>query len=98
MFNRDNLTGLFLLGICGVGAAVLVGAIARGERLVWTGPAWLAILLTVLFFGAIVFGMIANFRGRAKGDGGGTAWPDPRTGRTGQPGGWRRWFRRDRSS
>ncbi len=98
MFDRDNLTGLFLLGICGIGAAVLIGAISRGERLVWTGPSWLAIVLTVLFFGAIIFGMVTNFRRRGEGDGGGRAWPDPNTGRRGRPGGWRRWFRRDRAS
>ncbi|MDQ3513768.1 MAG: hypothetical protein M3462_08910 [Chloroflexota bacterium] len=99
MFDRENLTGVFLLGICAIGGAVLVGAIVRGERLTWTGPSWLAILLTVLFFGAVVFGMVANFRKRSGGEGnaGGPAWPDPRTGRTGQPGGWRRWFRRDRT-
>jgi len=96
MFDRDNLPGVFMLGVCAIGGAYLVAAIVRGERLTWTGPAWLGILLTVAFFGAIAYGLFANFR-RRSGDGS-PAWPDPRTGPASRPRGWRRWFRRDRAS
>ncbi|MGI8643783.1 MAG: hypothetical protein ACR2LS_06680 [Thermomicrobiales bacterium] len=88
MFDRENIVGLLLVALCGAAAVIMTVAIVTGQRLRWTGPTWLAVLLGVIFFGALIYGMLAN---RRRSEDGSPAWPDPRSG---QKGGWRRWFRR----
>jgi hypothetical protein len=88
MFDRENIVGLLLLAVCGGAAVILAVAISTGTRLRWTGPWWLAIVLGVLFFASLLYGLFTNRRGSS---GGSPAWPDPRSG---QRSGWRRWFRR----
>lgn len=89
MFDRENIVGLLLVALCGAAAVIMIVAIMTGQTLRWTGPTWLAILLGGVFFAVLIGGMVANRR--RSGDGS-AAWPDPRSG---QRGGWRRWFRRD---
>ncbi|MGH2533291.1 MAG: hypothetical protein ACRDJW_13410 [Thermomicrobiales bacterium] len=84
MFDRENIIGLLLLGLCLVVGGMMVYAIATGTRFRYTGPEWLVWVLLVVFAGGILFGLVAGRGGRR--------WPDPLSGR----GGWRRWFRRDR--
>lgn len=72
MFDRDNLIGYVLLGLCAVAGGVLIISIATGTRLRYTGPGWLGLVLMALFLGGIIFGLRGSGRGR---------WPDPRTGR-----------------
>jgi hypothetical protein len=84
MFDRENIVGLLLLGLCVAVGAVMVYSIATGTRFRYTGPEWLIWVLMILFLGGIGYGL---FAGR-----GGRRWPDPRSGR----GGWRRWFGRGR--
>ncbi len=87
MFDRENLIGFLLLGLCAVVGGVLVYSIATGTRFRYTGPAWLAWVLGIGFFAAILYGWFSARRA-----GGGPSWPDPRVGRRR---GWRRWFGRD---
>ena len=82
MFNdRDNLIGvLFLVGI-GALAAILLRAIATGERLRLDLDPAVSTVLAVLFFGLILFGMgRAGMFSRFFGRRGGRQWPDPQTG------------------
>lgn len=72
MFDRENLVGLLLLGLCAAGAGVLLFGIATGTRWEYTGPGWLSIVLGVVFVGALIYGFVTRPGGR---------WPDPRTGR-----------------
>lgn len=88
VFDRENIVGLLLVALCGAAAVIMLTAIITGRTLRWTGPSWLAILVGVLFFGALIGGMIGN---RRRSDDGSPTWPDSRSG---QRGGWRRWFRR----
>ena len=82
--NRDNLIGGLFLVLMGVLAAILVRAIITGERPdISFGPT-VNIVLAVLFFGGIAYGVwqsgfFSRFRG--DGSGGGRQWPDPQTGR-----------------
>lgn len=89
MFERDNLIGMVLLGLCAVVGGALVFSILTGYEWEYNGPAWLGWVLAIVFLGGVIFGVVSNFR-----RGGGNAWPNPNSGRGG---GWRRWFRRDRS-
>lgn len=84
MFERENIIGLLLLGLCVAIGAVMVYAIATDTEIRYTGPDWLAVVLTGLFLGGLVYGRVAGRGGRR--------WPDPLSGR----GGWRRWFGRNR--
>lgn len=72
MFDRENVIGLLLLGLCAAAGGVLLYGIATGTRWEYTGPGWLAVVLGVVFFGAILYGVVTRPGGR---------WPDPRTGR-----------------
>lgn len=86
MFDRDDLIGLLLLGLCVAVGGVLVYGIATGTRFRFDGPGWLGWVLLILFLGAGLYGLLTAA---------GRRWPDPRTGREG----WRRWWpwsRRDR--
>lgn len=89
MFDRDDLIGLLLLGLCVAVGGVLVFGIATGTRFRFTGPGWLGGLLLVLFLGGGLYGLVT---------GPGRRWPHPLTGRDR----WRRWWpwsrgdRRDR--
>ena len=84
MFERGDVIGLLLLGLCVAAGGVLVYSIATGTELRYTGPSWLAWLLLLLFLGGIVYGLVSSGRGR---------WPDPLTGRARR---WRwPWRRRD---
>lgn len=86
--NRDNLIGGLFLVFMGVLAAILVRAIIIGERPdISVSPA-VATILTVLFFGGIIYGIWQSgffsrlFGGNRDGDrSGGRQWPDPQTGR-----------------
>jgi len=71
MFERDNLVGFVLLGLCAVVGGVLVYAIATGARFRFTGPGWVGVLLFVVFVGASLYGLFSS----------GRRWPDPLAGR-----------------
>jgi hypothetical protein len=83
VFDRENVIGLVLLGLCVVIGGVMVYAIVTDTTFRYTGPAWLSWVLGIIFIGGIVYGLVAGLGSRR--------WPDPRSGR----GGWRRWFSRD---
>jgi hypothetical protein len=84
MFNRDNLIGVLLVGVCAVVAGVLLYSIASGERLEVDLPGWLGVVLTVVFLGLIIFGFLSSggfgrlFR---RGGQGGPQWPHPEAGK-----------------
>ena len=80
MFERDNLIGVALLGLCAVVAVVLVFGIATGTRFVYTGPEWLAWALAILFIGASLYGLFPSAR----------RWPNPLTGQRGRRWPWQR--------
>ena len=93
MFDRENIVGVVLLGVCLVLAGVLLYAIGSGEQLRISVPGWLGLVLTVVFLGLLIYGFVSSGGfGRFRG-GGGREWPDPQTAR------WRRWrwpWQRDR--
>jgi hypothetical protein len=101
MFDRENIVGVLLLGVCAVIAGVLLYSIASGEQINVDIPGWLGVVLTVVFLGLIVFGFVSSggfgrlFRrgGRdGQGGSGGRQWPDPQ-----MSGRKRRWpWQRDR--
>lgn len=79
--DRDNLIGVVLLVGMGIMAAILLRAIASGERLQLDLDPIVSTVLAVLFFGLILFGlgrsgMFGRFFGRRDG----RQWPDPQTG------------------
>ncbi len=89
MFDRENIVGVVLLGICAVIAGVLLYSIASGEQIEIDMPGWLGAVLTVVFLGLIIYGFVSSggfgrlFR-RGDRDGqdgpsGGRQWPDPQT-------------------
>jgi len=85
MFNRDNAIGFLLLGVCAVVAGYLVYAIATGERLRLQVNGTVGTVLTLLFFGLIIYGMVSSgvfrrFRGGSSEQG--RQWPDPQAGRS----------------
>src|SRR4051812_17499063 len=77
MFDRENAIGFLLLGLCTFMGGVLVYSIVTGTRYEYSGPTWLAIALSVLFIGGILYGMKSGMRGRSNRTG---KWPDPLTG------------------
>ena len=76
MFEREDVIGLLLLGLCVAVGGVLVYGIVTGTRFRFTGPGWVGIVLMVVFIGAVLYGIFTS----------GRRWPDPLTGR-----GRRRW-------
>lgn len=78
--DKDNLIGLALVGICLAAGGVMVWSITTGQELVYNGPAWLAIVIGVLFMMAIVYGLVQNVR-RGRESDGTPQWPDPSSGR-----------------
>ena len=83
--DGDNLIGLLFLAVCAVVGGVLVWQIVTGERLRYTGPAWLVWILLIIFVGGSLYGLV---RGGGRGLlGRGRQWPDPQTGQ-------RPWWRR----
>lgn len=80
MFERDDLIGLLLLGLCVATAGILVYSISTGTRFRFTGPGWLGGVIIAVFIVALLYGM---FTGRF---GSGGRWPHPMGGR-----GRRRW-------
>ena len=75
MFEREDVIGLLLLGLCVAVGGVLVYSITTGEQFRFTGPGWLGTALMVVFIAAVVYGLV---RGRL---GSSHRWPDPLTGR-----------------
>lgn len=73
MFERDDVIGLLLLGLCVAAGGVLVFGIVTGTRWEYTGPGWLGWVLAILFIGGGLYSMRGLGRGRS--------WPDPQTGR-----------------
>ena len=71
MFDREDIIGFVLLGLCLAVGGVLVYGIVTGNHIRYTGPGWLGVVLLVLFIGASLYGL-ANAFGR---------WPDPFAGR-----------------
>lgn len=91
MFDRDNLVGVLLLGVCGVVAAILIYAIVTGRSFSFSGPSWLGPVLLLVMVGLLVYGFVSSGGFRRLGRG--RQWPDPQTGRR-----WRwPWQRDDRS-
>lgn len=79
--NRDNLIGVLFLVLAGVVAAVLIRAIVTGERVTLDLPPAVSVILAVVFFALIIFGLSrSGMFGRFFGRGGGRQWPDPQTG------------------
>ncbi len=86
MFDRENIVGAVLLGICAVVAGVLLYSIASGEQIEINMPGWLGAVLTVVFLGLIIYGFVSSGgfgrlfrRGDRDEPGGGRQWPDPQT-------------------
>ena len=71
MFDRENLVGVLFLGLCAVLSGVLLYSIGTGTRFEFRGPPVVGMLLAVLFFGGILYGLLSG-RGRR--------WPNPMTG------------------
>ncbi len=94
MFDRDNIVGVLLLGLCAFLAGILLYAIGSGEQLTFDGPAWMGPVLMVVFIGLLIFGFVSSGGfGRFRRGGGGRAWPDPATGQRRR---WRWPWQRDR--
>ena len=72
VFERENVIGLLLLGLCVAAGGVIVYGIATDTSWRFTGPSWLGWGLMILFLGGVLFGL---FKGP------GRRWPDPATGR-----------------
>src|SRR5699024_2885195 len=73
--DRDNLIGVAFLILMGVLAAILIRAIVVGERVTMNLPPGAGIVLGIVFFVLIIFGLR---RGGMLGGRGGRRWPDPR--------------------
>lgn len=93
MFDRENIVGVLLLGVCAAIAGVLLYAIASGERISFNIPGWLGLVMTAAFIGLLLYGFVSagGFGRFRRGDG--RAWPDPQTGRRRR---WRWPWQRDR--
>ena len=86
MFDRENIVGVVLLGICAAIVGVLLYSIASGEQIEINMPGWLGAVLTVVFLGLIIYGFVSSGgfgrllrRGDRDEPGGGRRWPDPQT-------------------
>lgn len=53
MFNRENLPGILLLGLCGVVALALLIEIFTDITFTFDGPGWLATAITLAGIGLI---------------------------------------------
>jgi hypothetical protein len=80
MFQRENAIGILLLGLCTFMGGVLVYSIVTGTRFEYTGPSWLMVIISILFTGAVLYGLFAGTRGRWRRPG---RWPHPMTGQKG---------------
>lgn len=91
MFNRDNAVGMIFLGLCVLVGGYMVYAIATGKRISLTINGTVATVLTLLFIGLIIYGIVKSgtFSRFGGGNRGGRQWPDPRTGQ-----GHRSWWDR----
>ena len=79
--GRDNLIGLLFLVLIGVLAAVLIRAIAAGERVTLDLPPGVGLVLGIVFFVLLFVGMgRSGIFGRWFGGRRGRQWPDPQTG------------------
>ena len=76
MFEREDVIGLLLLGLCVAVGGVLVYGIVTGTRFRFTGPSWVGVVLGVVFIGGLLYGLLTS----------GRRWPHPLAGR-----GRRRW-------
>ena len=76
MFDRENLPGFVLLGLCGVVAIALLIEITTGVSFRFEGPGWLGNGLGIVYLG-LVIGTIVMARkiGRIGKVGGGRRWP-----------------------
>jgi len=79
MFNREDLPGILLLGLCAVVAIALLIEIFTGYSFEYNGPGWLATAISLVGFGLIIFMSWRAWGSRIKrwrGDhGGGAQWP-----------------------
>lgn len=81
MFNRENAIGILLLGLCLVSAAVMAYYIGVGEYPSFNIPGPVKIVLSVLFIGLIIVGILRSpLLSRMRGGQGGPQWPNPGTG------------------
>lgn len=69
--SRDDIIGVVFVGLCTVIGAVLVYSIITGQRLRFSGPDWVGTALAVIFFAAVIYGLVTTARRR---------WPNPMTG------------------
>jgi hypothetical protein len=60
VLDRENLPGVILLALCTVVAGVLIYSIMTGTRFTWNGPAWIPVVLMVVFMGASVWGFVGR--------------------------------------
>jgi heme A synthase len=92
MFNRDNAIGILLLGFCALVGGYMVYVIATGKRVSIHLNGTAGLVLTLVFIGLIIYGIVRSgtFSGFGGGnrDGRGRQWPDPRTGQSGQRRSW----------
>jgi hypothetical protein len=70
VFGRDSLIGLLLLALCVAVCGILIYGIVTGTTWRYTGPAWLAWALGILFVGGAIWGWVSS-RNR---------WPNPTAG------------------
>ena len=80
--DRDNLIGILFVAACVVLGAILVRAIATGERVTMDLPPAVSVILGIAFFGLLIFGMgrAGMFSRWFGGERRGRQWPDPQTG------------------
>ena len=78
MFNREDLPGILLLGLCAVVAIALLIEIFTGYSFEYSGPGWLATAISLVGFGLIIVMSWRAWGSRIKrwrGDHGGGQWP-----------------------
>ena len=75
MFDRENVVGLLLLGLCLAAGGIMLFSILTGTQLRYTGPGWVAVVLAVGFVGATLYALFTS-RGRWRNPfaGGGRRW------------------------
>jgi hypothetical protein len=79
MFDRDDLPGFLLLGLCGVVAVALLIEIFTDYSFRFSGPSWAGNAIAIVGIGLVLFMSWRAWGSRIKrwrgGEGGGAEWP-----------------------